>query len=219
MAVSEEEPLTRPSADRVVRPRRASKHRLVDQTRRLIKLVALLDVEGTTPEEMAQLTAVLGTINDEVEKMPSLSAKGGPIPAGGEDAEMLERSGVSGRSNPLAAPIRYWEVDGQLHGTAVYTDAYEGPSGAVHGGFVVAAFDELLGAVQRLSGTPGPTGTIKVRLHKPTPINRPIDYQAGIDRVEGRKIFCWGRSWHGDELVSEAEIVFIARQAVWTDAG
>ena len=54
------------------------------------------------------------------------------------------------------------------------------------------------------------TGTLTVRMRRPTPLNRRLDYEAGVDRVEGRKIFVWGRCHDGDELLAEAEIVFIS---------
>ena len=40
-------------------------------------------------------------------------------------------------------------------GTATFGAAYEGPPGCVHGGYVAAAFDEVLGSTQSLSGSPG----------------------------------------------------------------
>jgi acyl-coenzyme A thioesterase PaaI-like protein len=105
------------------------------------------------------------------------------------------------------------EVDGDVvRGHATYGPAYEGPSGFVHGALVTGAFDELLGQVQMLSGSAGFTGTLTVRLHRPTPLARRIDYEGAVDRVEGRKIFCRGRSTCDGELLSEAEAVFIGRR-------
>ena len=43
-----------------------------------------------------------------------------------------------------------------------------------------------------------------------TPLGRRIDFEAGLDRVDGRKIFCWGKSWDGDTLLCEATILFVA---------
>ena len=40
-------------------------------------------------------------------------------------------------------------------GHAVWTDAYEGPTHCLHGGFVAAAFDDLLGCAQMASGYAG----------------------------------------------------------------
>jgi hypothetical protein len=46
-------------------------------------------------------------------------------------------------------------------------------------------------------------------MHRPTPLHRRIDYVAGVDRVEGRKIFVWGRAQLGDVLLAEAQILFV----------
>jgi acyl-coenzyme A thioesterase PaaI-like protein len=122
----------------------------------------------------------------------------------------MERSGISGRSNPLAPPLHLEMVDGITRGWAEYTDAYEGPIRCLHGGFVAAAFDDLMGFAQMASGLAGYTGTLTVKMIRPTPLGKRIDYEAGLDRVEGRKIWCWATSRHGDQLLAEAQIVFIA---------
>jgi len=122
----------------------------------------------------------------------------------------LERSGIVGASNPLAAPL-HLALDGdRVIGWATYPQQYEGPPGCVHGGFVAAAFDDLLGAAQTLSGTAGFTGTLSVRMVRPTPLLERIDYEGGVKGVEGRKIFAWGRARASGEVVAEAEAVFIA---------
>jgi hypothetical protein len=41
-----------------------------------------------------------------------------------------------------------------------FGSAYEGPPGCVHGGYVAAAFDEMLGFVQSLGGNPGMTARL-----------------------------------------------------------
>jgi hypothetical protein len=60
------------------------------------------------------------------------------------------------------------------------------------------------------SGIAGFTGTLTVKMIKPTPLYRRIDYAAGVDRVEGRKIWCWGTAHDGDKLLAEATCVFIS---------
>ena len=46
-------------------------------------------------------------------------------------------------------------------------------------------------------------------MRRPTPLKEPIRYEARVERVEGRKIFCTATSWHGDALLCEADIVMI----------
>jgi len=63
---------------------------------------------------------------------------------------------------------------------------------------------------QMASGSAGYTGTLTVKMLRPTPLGKRIDYEAGVERVEGRKIYVWARSRDADTLLAEAQIVFIA---------
>lgn len=189
----------------------ARKHRLVRETKRLVELVAHLDADETEPSEIDALAEAISAMADLASAAPSLHAKGGLAGVGGHQGALLERSGISGRCNPLAAPVQ-WHMDESdvLRGWATYSPAYEGPLGHVHGGFVAAAFDDLLGSAQMKSGKAGYTGTLTVRMVKPTPLQRRIDYAAGVERVDGRKIHVWGTSECEGERLGEAQIVFVA---------
>jgi acyl-coenzyme A thioesterase PaaI-like protein len=79
----------------------------------------------------------------------------------------------------------------------------------VHGGIVAAAFDELLGMTQSLSGQPGMTGRLTVTYRLPTPLHRDLRFVGTLERVEGRKIFTRGRCFDGGTLTAEAEGLFI----------
>jgi len=128
----------------------------------------------------------------------------------GDVAAFFDYSPLIGRSNPLAPPI-YLKVDGKVvHGMVRFGRAYEGPPGHVHGGFVAAAFDEVLGFVQSTTGQPGMTGTLTIRYRKPTPLDTDLRFEATVQRVEGRKIFAEGRLYDGDVLTAEAEGIFIS---------
>jgi len=190
---------------------RARKHELVRQVKRLIEHTAHLDVEAVADMSVVDaLIADVGAAADRIAALPDLHARGGLASSGGADSALLERSGISGRSNPLAPPVQWHVGTHRTVGHAVYTDAYEGPIGCLHGGFVAAAFDDLMGAAQTMSSQAGYTGTLTVRMRRPTPLNRRIDYEAGIDRTEGRKIYVWGTASCDGEVLAEADIVFIA---------
>jgi len=190
--------------------RRTAKHALVDETRGLINAVTMLDVNhlGDDAALVEALAAEVAALTARITHLPRLP--GGPAEAGGDDARLLERSGITGASNPLSAPLHIWLEGDRVLGWAEYAHQYEGPPGCVHGGFVAAAFDDLLGAAQTLSGIAGFTGTLTIRMIRPTPLLRRIDYEGGVARVEGRKIFVWGRAHHGTDLVAEAEGVFVS---------
>ncbi len=190
---------------------RARKHALVREVKRVIEAVAHLDSAAAAADDVEGCTAQVRELADRLELLPSVHATGGLAAQEGPQGTLLERSGISGRSNPLAPPVQ-WTVadDGVTRGWAIYSPAYEGPAGHVHGGFVAAAFDDLMGAAQLASGRAGYTGTLTVRMMRPTPLGRRVDYEAGVERVEGRKIWVWATSSCGGEQLAEASIVFIA---------
>jgi len=128
----------------------------------------------------------------------------------GDVSAFFDYSPLIGRSNPLAPPM-HLEFDGKLvRGSAVFGSAFEGPPGHVHGGFVAAAFDELLGFVQSTAGNPGMTGTLTIRYRKPTPLHTELRFEGRVVRVEGRKIFAEGQLYAGKVLCAEADGIFIS---------
>lgn len=189
----------------------AHKHALTRAVKRVVELSALLDVDAVDVGAVEALTAEVEAVADRLAPLPSLLAKGGLASCGGHQGALLERSGIAGRSNPLAAPVQ-WVTgdDGITRGWATYSAAYEGPAGSLHGGFVAAAFDDLLGSAQTASGSAGYTGTLTVKMLRPTPLEKRIEYTAGVDRVEGRKIWVWGTADCEGARLAEAEILFIA---------
>jgi len=130
----------------------------------------------------------------------------------GDVSSFFDHSPLIGLSNPLAPPIELTaDADGRrVHGRAVFGAAYEGPPGCVHGGYVAAAFDELLGFANSLSGTPGMTGTLTVRYRRPTPLHTELRFEGTFDKAEGRKIYTSGQLYAGEALCAEAEGLFIA---------
>lgn len=129
----------------------------------------------------------------------------------GDVGAFFDQSPLIGLANPLAPPITIGRKDDRhAHATAVFGSAYEGPPGSVHGGFIAAAFDEVLGFVQSLSGNPGMTGTLTVKYRSPTPLHSPLLFEASLDRVEGRKIFTSATLEANGKLCAEAEGIFIS---------
>src|SRR6185369_14502058 len=63
----------------------------------------------------------------------------------GDVNAFFDYSPLIGLSNPIAPPV-VLSVDGDVVcGTVTFGAAYEGPPGHVHGGFIAATFDEVLG--------------------------------------------------------------------------
>ncbi len=129
----------------------------------------------------------------------------------GDVGAFFDQSPLIGLANPLAPPITIGKASERTAVASVtFGSAYEGPPGSVHGGFVAAAFDEVLGYVQSLGGNPGFTGTLTVRYRAPTPLHTELLFEGELVRVEGRKTFCEARVFAGHTLCAEAEGIFIA---------
>lgn len=192
-------------------PGRVAKHRLVDEVRRLIGATVLLDVNDLDEESLVHLDELVSTVGELADRLTGMPAlPGSQAAAGGDDARLFERSGITGHSNPIAVPMRLKIEGDEVTGWAEYSAQYEGPPGCLHGGFVAAAFDDLLGVAQMLCGQAGFTGTLTIKMRRPTPLFRRIDYAAHVARVEGRKIFVTGTAMFEDELLAEAEGIFVA---------
>lgn len=189
----------------------AAKHRIANDVRTVIERLVGVDVDAVDSTAMLALEETARQLRDQLEALPDLRSRGSlaraPLPQGA----LVERSPVSGRGNALAIPLEY-SFDGEItRATAVFGAAYEGPPGGVHGGYIAAAFDELLGVAQMVTGLAGFTGTLTVRYHAITPTHTRIDYEAGSGERDGRKLKMWARASAGREVVASAEGLFIAK--------
>ena len=202
----------------------AELRRFANGLRRIIERLALVDAPQEELATAADATeAFADRMDAEFPKRRSWyeaaeTAVGeiSDIPASSEsriENGFFDRSPIVGMSNPLAAPLRLEgaEEDGRkiVIGRVTFNAAYEGPPGNVHGGMVSAAWDEVLGMAQSLSGNAGFTGTLTIRYRTPTPLYEELVFKAWVDRVEGRKIFVSGVCHAGDRLTTEAEGIFI----------
>jgi acyl-coenzyme A thioesterase PaaI-like protein len=190
-------------------PRRAEARRLGDAMRVVIdRLVAT----SAPPEDLARAADQLEAIAATLERHPQGRLYDGFAESAnaGYPHAFYDWSPMLGRSNPLAPPVTVEMVDGRVVGRARFGSAYEGPPGCVHGGYVAAAFDEILGMAQSMSGNPGMTGTLTVRYRKPTPLQTELRFVGDLLGVDGRKISTRGELWAGDVLTAEAEGLFIS---------
>lgn len=187
--------------------RRRRKRALADHVRALAADVLMLDVDAAEGTDLDLAEEQFLVLRSQLAAMPDLRGVG--LHQSPHDASLFERSPVVGRCNAHAVPLEVW-VEGDLtRGYANYGDAYEGPPGRVHGGYVVAAFDDLLGVAQAAAGVAGFTGSLTVRLSAATPLKAPIDYEARVLSVRGRKVVVSGRSFCRGVLLAEAEGTFI----------
>lgn len=191
------------------------RNRLAAEVRRVSDLLVGRPLHD---DAMVAAAEAVGRVADDL----AGSADPGKAPRGmpdhrGHPQDFFPTSPIIGYANPVAPPVDVWAVrneegNRELRGRVVYRYPYEGPPTCVHGGVIAELFDEVLGSMTIVNGTPGMTGTLTVRYRRPTPLLAPLDIEARITSVEGRKIFAWGGIRHEGELTAEAEGVFIA---VW----
>ena len=172
----------------------------------------------TAPDELASESArVLQSIADDLapymhEGTPAQAGldEGGPYDmVGASPAASFPYSPVVGSRNPISPPIDFRVTEAGLEAEHVFTAAWAGPPGAVHGGIVALVFDELLGSTNVVADVGAYTGTLSVRYHIPTPLGVSIRMLGTIVRQEGRKVMTEGKMWAGDTLTAEAEGIFI----------
>ena len=131
-----------------------------------------------------------------------------PEPAG-HPQDFFPTSPVIGFANPVAPPVVVEAVEGGLRGSAFFDYPYEGPPTCVHGGVIAMVFDELLGATNIVAGCPAMTGTLTIRYRRPTPLRTPLRLEARCIGRSGRKVTTWGGIYRDEELLAEAEGIFI----------
>lgn len=199
----------RQALDAEVTPKRAATRRLGEAVRSLIDGMVALDAPAAELDEAARRVEELV---EWVGQYPQGRLFDGFAESAnaGTPAAFFDHSPIIGPANPVAPPVTLTTAGDRVVGHVTFGAAYEGPPGCVHGGYLAAVFDEVLGMVQSLTGNPGMTGTLTVRYRRPTPLRRQLRFEGELVRVEGRKIFTTGRSLADGEVTAEAEAVFIS---------
>jgi acyl-coenzyme A thioesterase PaaI-like protein len=175
------------------------------------RVIERLTATSAPPELLAEVTARMDEALRMLEPHSVLRSYRGSSEASGlaQDRAFFDWSPLLGLSNPVAPPIRVSIEDGKVVGRGRFGIAYEGPPGCVHGGLIAAAFDEILGLTQSLSGAVGMTGTLTIRYRRPTPLHRDLRFEGTVEGVAGRKVTTSARLWADDELTAEATGLFV----------
>ena len=118
-------------------------------------------------------------------------------------------SPINGRANPLSPPMFTQIKDDKAIGIVNCGPAYEGPPGCVHGGVVAMIWDHVLAVGTMVKDARGPTAYLTINYIRPTPLNTELRFEAWIEKQEGKKTFAKGRCYAGDDIVTEAEGLFI----------
>jgi acyl-coenzyme A thioesterase PaaI-like protein len=126
------------------------------------------------------------------------------------DHDRMPYDVVVGRYSPLALPVEIELDPPRAIGRATFTTAYEGPPGCVHGAVIAGAFDMVLTAANQIARAAGPTATLSIKYRRPTLLNVPLQFEAEVVSVSGRRTKTTGRIVQDGLVTVEAEGLFIA---------
>jgi acyl-coenzyme A thioesterase PaaI-like protein len=146
---------------------------------------------------------------DLIEKVSELLA---PFDTDEWQSPSGRRMDLPNRGNVLAVPTSVSKSgDGRVRGWARFRRFHLGRNGAVHGGALGLLFDSVLGMTSAVL-TGGPyqrTAYLHIDYRNIVPIEKQLQVDAGIDRVDGRKIFVSGSLCDGDTVLTEAQALFV----------
>ena len=185
--------------------------RLAEALRRVTNQLVLT---AASPEELARAAEQVEAVAEALAPVtPEWTLSVPAFVSSREPHRYFPFSPQIGLSNPLAPPVRVWiDDDDTVHGTVNLDAAYEGPPGCVHGGFIAAGFDEVLGFTQAHANRPGMSANLTIDYRSPTPLHRELHFRGRIERVDGRKTFTSAELVVADEerVCARATGLFIA---------
>ena len=186
-----------------------ARQRLASATRALNEKLVSTDID---PELAAVLTEKIEGLAAELRQAQQVTglvdmAKRGQ--RGTIDDVMGELVSVGGRSHPCSPELRWQEASNRITGTVKFSQAFEGPPGHVHGGWVAGVLDHLMGMTHVRTGHPGMTGGLSVRYLKPTPLNQVIEVSAQATELDDKRTQVKAEMRFGATTTATAEAIFV----------
>ena len=186
-----------------------ARQRLASATRAFNEKLVSTDI---APELAAALTEKIEGLTAELSQAQQVSglvdmAKRGQ--RGTIDDVMGELVSVGGRSHPCSPELLWQEASNRITGTVRFSQAFEGPPGHVHGGWVAGVLDHIMGMTHVRTGHPGMTGGLSVRYLKPTPLNQVIQVSAEATELDDKRTEVKAAMSCGDITTATAEAIFV----------
>ncbi|HEU4842094.1 MAG TPA: PaaI family thioesterase [Ilumatobacteraceae bacterium] len=190
-------------------PAYAAHVRLADALRRV--------QEANARVAVASMGADIDDLIADVESVAErLEAHAGPRAVGRRPDVILDDPGramplnpIAGHCNPVAPPVTMSLRGGEVTGTARLGQAYEGPPGRVHGGWVCGLLDQVLGFACVAAEQPSFTASLTVHLREATPLHTDLELRGRVTDVSGRRVKVWGAIYADGALTAEAEGLFV----------
>jgi acyl-coenzyme A thioesterase PaaI-like protein len=171
-----------------------------------------IDAVRTLQNHARAVDAPDDVISEAADLLEKLSALLTPFDADEWQSPSGRRMDLPVRGNILTVPMSAHKADdGRIQGWARFARFHLGRNGAVHGGALGLLFDTVLGLTSSVL-TGGPyqrTAYLKINYRHIVPIEKKLQIDAGVDRVDGRKIFVSGRLSDGDTVLTDADALFV----------
>jgi len=187
----------------------SARHELAKAARALNEKLVSTDIPPATALEIA------ARLRTEASNLSALPQVTGMVQMsrlanrGSVDNIMGELVAMAGRSHPSAPELTWEEATNHISGTVVFGQAFEGPPGHVHGGWVAGILDHLMGMTHVRMGQPGMTGGLSVRYLKPTPLGATLNIAASAKELDDRRTEVKAEMRHGETVTATAEAIFI----------
>jgi len=118
-----------------------------------------------------------------------------------------------GTDNPAGLKGRFVVQGEEVLGTIVVTETMVGAPGRLHGGVMMAFFDEAMGLVCHHLGVDVMTASLTVDLRAPAYVGATLTQRAWLERQDGRKFFLRSEVHDGHRLLAEANGLWIQPRA------
>ena len=186
-----------------------ARQRLASATRALNEKLVSTDIDpalaAALTEKIEGLTAELRQAQ-QVDGLVDMAKRG---ERGTIDDVMGELVSVGGRSHPCSPELLWQEASNRITGTVRFNQAFEGPPGHVHGGWVAGVLDHIMGMTHVRTGHPGMTGGLSVRYLKPTPLNQLIEISAEATELDDKRTEVKAEMRFGETTTATAEAIFV----------
>ncbi len=188
--------------------------RLALAVRRIIHALNRNEIGAAKLDEAGRLVEAIEPLLEGPPRPRWYEAGEGDAQSDGAHFAYLGQSAVRGELNPIAPPLRVersTRADGTpcIAGRARLSLPYEGPPRGVHGGWVAALMDDLLGEAQHLARHSGVTATLEVKYRDVTPIDEDLDLEAWVEQEGSRWTVVRGTIHARGKLCVEAKGLFI----------
>ena len=186
-----------------------ARHRLAAATRALNEKLISTDIAPELADALTEKIEDLTAELDQAEQVNGLVDMAKRSERGTIDNVMGELVAMAGRSHPCSPELLWQEEPNRIIGTVTFGQAFEGPPGHVHGGWVAGVLDHLMGMTHVRTGHPGMTGGLSVRYLKPTPLNQLIEVSADATELDDKRTEVKAEMRCGETTTATAEAIFV----------